>query len=43
MLNQITTAELKINLALILTLETDMMQETLSNMPTEDMKCMFNL
>ena len=43
-LNQITTVELKINLALILTSETDMMQETLSNMTTEeDMKCMFNL
>ena len=43
-LNQITTAELKINVALILTSKTDMMQETLSNMTTEeDMKQMFNL
>ena len=43
-LNQITTVELKINLALILKSETDMVQETLSNMKTEeDMKRMFNL
>ena len=43
-LNQITTAELKINLGLILTSETDMMQETLPNMLTEeDIKHMFNL
>ena len=43
-LNQVTTAELKINLTIILTSDTDIQHETLPNMPTEeDMERVFNL